>query len=118
MKHQRGFALLMELLMVMTIMAILAMAAIPSFVHHNNLTAMRLSIETFRSGWLNNVPGHIAPVDPSWQQETNLTTGATSYAKAWTKPAGTLSITPPVSVGGPWSCSFIGGAPAYTFPNC
>lgn len=91
---RNGFTLI-ELMIVVTIMTILALIAIPSFMHHNNLMALRKDIWSLQWGLMNN-----KPLDPSWTQAGNV------YTKVLTRPAGTIQITAPLLAGGIWSCSF------------
>jgi prepilin-type N-terminal cleavage/methylation domain-containing protein len=92
----KGFSLL-ELLCVMSIMAIFAMLAAPSFIHHNNLMTLQSCVNNLRWG-LQRVP--VQPVDSSWHLAGN------TYSKAIVRPAGVLTVISPITAGGAWSCTF------------
>lgn len=102
----RGFSLL-ELCITMSILAILACEAIPSFLHHNNQMLLQSSVSNLKWG-LMKVPA--MPVDPSWQ------VNGWTYSKAMTRPAGVLTVVMPVTAGGSWSCQF--SDPSYNLLRC
>jgi len=92
----KGFSLI-ELCIAMAVAAIMLCLAAPSFVHHNNQVFLQGQVNTFKWTY-QHVP--VLPRDPSW------TVNGNTWSKAFTLPAGTLSITTPTTTGGSFSCSF------------
>lgn len=93
---ERGFSLL-DTMLALTVAAIVSLSAMPSMIRHLNLSMLQATANAFRFTY-QQVPA--LPLDPTWTKVGN------TYTKVLTRPAGTISITVPVTIGGSYVCGF------------
>ena len=92
---------LMSLLIGLSISAILAGEAIPSYLHRNQQLMLQAEVYNLKAGLGYAGVPPAATLDPSWRVPATAT-----YVKSFPAPAGTLTVVQPTMAGGRWSCTF------------